>query len=399
MKYGHNAICINPNTMMMPVGYMDRQNPVSTTKGDLYARAFYLEDNEKLCFVTLDSLGVSTSVHKLFEETIKDILGADVTLILSCTHTHYAPSLTQAFGYIKTNDSYVKFVQSRLRAMLINMKIREGTVKVDCNQINQTLIGKSRISGNNDDYVILHLLRFTVDNHRIGNFVIYNCHPTISDSQVGHFTADYVGVTLEILAKTFPGEFFMFFQGPAGDISTRFTRKNKTYEEVIRLGRLLANSVIDMMKHTSKAKDLKLSRNRYSYTIEGTFKDAEHYTISSNASDREKSEFENAKNILKNWNLQPHLLNQEITIDVITMGLSTLYFNPFELFSSFSKYPPVNGILIGYSQGYAGYMSDIDSDQASYETLLEIYSNQDKQRLIDIFSAKRGNNESLPLFK
>jgi neutral ceramidase len=388
MKYGHHAICINPNSMMMPVGYIERQNPISTTKGDLYARAFYIEDSEKLCFITLDSLGVCTSVQKLFETTVKEILGSDVTLILSSSHTHYAPSLTQALGYIKTNDSYVKFVQSRLRALLMNMKIRDAHLSVDCNQMNQTLIGRSRISGNNDDYVILHLLRFYDQNQRIGNFIIYNCHPTISDAQVAHFTSDYVGVTLETLSKNHPGEFFMFFQGPAGDISTRFTRKNRSYEEVIRMGRLLGDSVNAMMKHAPKPKELKLSRKRLDYTIEGKLKSSDSFVISAQASDREISEFENAKNIVKDMSSYPQLLHQQITIDIIQMGLSTLIFNPFELFSSYSRYLPVNGVLIGYSQGYAGYMSDIDSAYASYETLLEIYSEQDKQRLIDIIRSK-----------
>jgi hypothetical protein len=388
MKYGHHAICINPNSMMMPVGYIERQNPISTTKGDLYARAFYIEDSEKLCFITLDSLGVCTSVQKLFETTVKEILGSDVTLILSSSHTHYAPSLTQALGYIKTNDSYVKFVQSRLRALLMNMKIRDAHLSVDCNQMNQTLIGRSRISGNNDDYVILHLLRFYDQNQRIGNFIIYNCHPTISDAQVAHFTSDYVGVTLETLSKNHPGEFFMFFQGPAGDISTRFTRKNRSYEEVIRMGRLLGDSVNAMMKHAPKPKELKLSRKRLDYTIEGKLKSSDSFVISAQASDREISEFENAKNIVKDMSSYPQLLHQQITIDIIQMGLSTLIFNPFELFSFYSRYLPVNGVLIGYSQGYAGYMSDIDSAYASYETLLEIYSEQDKQKLIDIIRSK-----------
>jgi hypothetical protein len=388
MKYGHHAICINPNSMMMPVGYIERQNPISTTKGDLYARAFYIEDSEKLCFITLDSLGVCTSVQKLFETTVKEILGSDVTLILSSSHTHYAPSLTQALGYIKTNDSYVKFVQSRLRALLMNMKIRDAHLSVDCNQMNQTLIGRSRISGNNDDYVILHLLRFYDQNQRIGNFIIYNCHPTISDAQVAHFTSDYVGVTLETLSKNHPGEFFMFFQGPAGDISTRFTRKNRSYEEVIRMGRLLGDSVNAMMKHAPKPKELKLSRKRLDYTIEGKLKFSDSFVISAQASDREISEFENAKNIVKDMSSYPQLLHQQITIDIIQMGLSTLIFNPFELFSFYSRYLPVNGVLIGYSQGYAGYMSDIDSAYASYETLLEIYSEQDKQKLIDIIRSK-----------
>jgi hypothetical protein len=282
----------------------------------------------------------------------------------------------------------VKFVQSRLRALLMNMKIRDATLTVDCNQMNQTLIGRSRISGNNDDYVILHLLRFYDQNQRIGNFIIYNCHPTISDAQVAHFTSDYVGVTLETLSKNHPGEFFMFFQGPAGDISTRFTRKNRSYEEVIRMGRLLGDSVNAMMKHAPKPKELKLSRKRLEYTIEGKLKSSDSFVISAQASDREISEFENAKNIVKDMSSYPGLLHQQITIDIIQMGLSTLIFNPFELFSSYSRYLPVNGVLIGYSQGYAGYMSDIDSAYASYETLLEIYSEQDKQHLIDIIRSK-----------
>ncbi len=388
MKYGHNAICINPNTMMMPVGYMDRQNPVSTTKGDLFARAFYLEDKEKLCFVTLDSFGVSAHIQKQFESSVKDVLGQDVTLILSCSHTHHAPSLAYAFGHIKPDDSYAKFVQSRLRVMLMNMKIREGNIKIDCQQTQQSLLGRSRISGHGDDFVILHLLRFTNENQRIGNFIIYNCHPTITDAQAPYFTSDYVGVTLENLHKRFPGEFFMFFQGPAGDISTRFTRKDKTYEEVIRMGKLLADSVISMMKSVSKAKDLNLERKRHELVIEGSLKDDRKYSVSMLASEREVAEFENARRVLREWARYPELLQQTIVIDVIKMGLSTLYFHPFELFSTFTRYLPVNGVLIGYSQGYAGYMSDLGWETSSYETLLEIYDEQHKKKLIEILKSK-----------
>ncbi len=388
MKYGHNAICINPNTMMTPVGYMQRQNPNMTTKGDLFARAFYLEDQEKFCFITLDSFGVSSHIQKLFEQSVQEVLGKDVTLILSSSHTHHAPSLTHAFGHIKPNDSYAKFVQSRIRVMLMNMKIREGHVKADNLQMNQTLIGRNRISAGGDDYVILHLLRFTVESQRIGNFIIYNCHPTITDAQAPYFTSDYVGVTLETLNRKYPGEFFMFFQGPAGDISTRFTRKDKTYEEVIRMGKALADSVISMMKHPSKARDLNLKHTRHQWVANGHLKNPSEYSVTLPASEREIQEFEHAKTVISEWAKFPELLSQNITIDVITLGLSTLYFHPFELFSTYTRYLPVNGILIGYSQGYAGYMSDIDFEITSYETLLEIYDDQHKQKLIDLLKIK-----------
>jgi hypothetical protein len=180
----------------------------------------------------------------------------------------------------------------------------------------------------------------------------------------------------------------MFFQGPAGDISTRFTRKDKTYEEVIRMGKALADSVISMMKFPSKAKDLNLKHTRNQCVMEGQLKDPQNYSVSLLASELEIHEFERAKHVISEWAKFPELLRQDITIDVICLGLSTLFFHPFELFSTYSRYLPVNGILIGYSQGYAGYMSDIDAEISSYETLLEIYSDQHKQKLIELLKKK-----------
>ena len=43
---------------------------------------------------------------------------------------------------------------------------------------------------------------------------------------------------------------FMFINGVAGDVSTRFTRRSQTCNEVIRLGALLADRIIDGMSST-----------------------------------------------------------------------------------------------------------------------------------------------------
>lgn len=70
-------------------------------------------------------------------------------------------------------------------------------------------------------------------------FLIHNVHPTTKELWVGDFTAEYPGYCIEKLRQEYPGEFFTFLLGPAGDISPHFVRKERTYEEMIRLAELL----------------------------------------------------------------------------------------------------------------------------------------------------------------
>ena len=77
------------------------------------------------------------------------------------------------------------------------------------------------------------------DGQRLLTFLIHNVHPTTKELGVGDFTAEYPGYCIAQLRKEYPGEFFTFLLGPAGDNSPHFVRHARDYEEMIRLAELL----------------------------------------------------------------------------------------------------------------------------------------------------------------
>ena len=93
------------------------------------------------------------------------------------------------------------------------------------------------------DYVTPHLYAETLslygDGRRVLTFLMHNVHPTTKELWVGDFTAEYPGYCIEQLRQEYPGEFFTFLLGPAGDTSPHFVRKDRSYEEMIRLAELL----------------------------------------------------------------------------------------------------------------------------------------------------------------
>lgn len=84
------------------------------------------------------------------------------------------------------------------------------------------------------------------------------------------------------------------------------------------------------------------------------------------------------------------MLPNEVRFTRVSLGPFRLIFNPFELFSGYMQnLDPKKDVLVCYSQGYLGYLSCPDNQEISYETMIEILSNDDKKRLPSSFAAVR----------
>lgn len=68
---------------------------------------------------------------------------------------------------------------------------------------------------------------------------MYNSHPTTMPMRTGDFTSEYPGYVIKKLSEKYPDVFFSFMLGPAGDISSRFTRRKQDYEEISYLADML----------------------------------------------------------------------------------------------------------------------------------------------------------------
>ena len=94
------------------------------------------------------------------------------------------------------------------------------------------------------------ILLYVADPSGVPLAVLMNhgCHPTVLGYQNLSFSADYPGAARSTLRGVYPDTIFLFTNGASGDVSTRFTRRDQSFNEVDRMGRLLAGEVLKVMQ-------------------------------------------------------------------------------------------------------------------------------------------------------
>ena len=126
MKIGYNQVCINPTFSCLPVGFLTQTEPLNKVRGDLYARCLRMQDDgREVILITFDSLGISQDVQERMEESLRQSIGEDALIIFSCSHTHYAPSLCNALGFIEENTPYLESLDIKLLNLVRNCRMSE----------------------------------------------------------------------------------------------------------------------------------------------------------------------------------------------------------------------------------------------------------------------------------
>lgn len=390
MKIGYNQVCINPMFSCVPVGFLTSKEPLNKVRGDLYARCLRMEDaGREVVLITFDSLAVSEDVQQRMEESLRRCLSPEALILFSCSHTHYAPSLCNALGFIEENTPYVESLDIKLMNLVRNCRMSENRDLAVSYQVRSfNGVGRCRLSSGNDSYVTAGVLSFFRDGLRIGNFLIYNCHPTISAEDADYLSSDYPGAALDILKQRYPKEFFLFLQGPCGDVSTRFTRHGKNYDEVIRLANEIAAAWENMMKLAPRLQPLTLSWSDQTLKIRKELKTIDLDSLdTSSLSEKEIRELHTGAQMVQQYRGMLPMISDQVRFTRLSLGPFRLIFNPFELFSGYQQYLNLKtDILVCYSQGYLGYLSCPDNQEISYESMIEIASNEDKKKIAELIA-------------
>ncbi len=388
MKIGTNQICINPTRPMQPVGFITQDRNLSQVRGDLIARMLLVEDESSrwLC-ITMDSLGVSQAFFNKVREKVM-LMFPECELTLSCTHTHYAPSLANAMGLFSENPVYVDFVLERLVHCLRNLKlidVLDPRIGYKSERFNE--VGRNRISGKSDDDIIATVVSLFDGPKRIVNLLHYNCHPTISAEDAAYFSADYISIAIEQITAKFPNEFTLFFQGAAGDISTRFTRTQKTYNETIRLGRILGIKFLDLREHVEVTETFTLKTHTKIVELHHQVKEVGDVDTSQ-ISEKEIRELETAKKFIELMKTRQTSFAQTARFTDVKIGPLRFCFLPFELFSGYLRYCHPFTLIVGYAQGYVCYVTLPDNKETTYESLMETITEVDKRQIIAFLEDK-----------
>jgi neutral ceramidase len=254
LSCGAAKAVINPPLGTLLSGYMV-ERPSTGIHDSLFARVLYIQtDGTQVLLVSLDLVAVDFMYVKNLREKLNEKFFIPVNnIFIHATHTHSGPGgvihesspVWKAFSNIwqPFNDSLIKdqYAQILFATGEAIANAEECTLLYTEGEVNG--IGANRISPEREYQPKLQVVEFCKASGK--KIVLYNyaCHPTILHADNLLISADYSGSASKILENTEEIEVALFFNGPCGDISTRFTRVESTFAEVNRMGTLLAGEV------------------------------------------------------------------------------------------------------------------------------------------------------------
>jgi len=386
LRVGFDQICINPLKPVKQCGFIQQVNPVSQVHDDLFLRIVVIEkEDNRLVFCAYDNIGISVEQSQTLRTEIAQQYGSPTEVITSCTHTHFAVD--------PHDETY--FQQLKTMTLEALKALRPKPVKApefSFESIPFNGVGTSRISSH-EASVYLDLMSLYDGSKRLVTFVIHNVHPTIMNGMTPFFSSEYPGATMNLLKAAHPDEFFVFMQGADGDISTRFTRKSQSYDEVLRLATVLKDKIESLLSQEKTHQPFDFKVTKAIVPLKHRLLEVDSLPQNPNPTDREKETIEIGRKVLENIRPRFHLLPKTLELTKVDYGTYTQVFAPNELFSYYIKATPKErSSLICYAQGYAPYVAGLEPLNLSYELFSDTYSDETKQALFDSIQALTKGN-------
>jgi hypothetical protein len=222
-----------------------------------------------------------------------------------------------------------------------------------------------------------------LDGSTIAAVVHFACHPTILPAANRMISADFPGSLRRNLENDECGV-VLFVNGAAGDISTRFTRMSQDANEVERVGSGIADAVRNpfvrhQLEPTIRCEQLVLNVRPRTPEESARLANVAMDVASANEAD-DRREVTRRQGLMINemmsTSTRPDSI--ELHVGIWNLGDLTLIGFPGELFASLGKSvvnPDGHCLVLGYTNGYAGYFPDRAAyEQGSYEALSSPYA-------------------------
>lgn len=378
MKFQTLKCCINAKMPVRACGFAQQGAPLTEVRDSLYARIFVFEQNEeRYVLIALDSLGCPKPVYKRLKEELQAGCDKPMHLVVTATHTHFAPDL-------KVEEYADQFI-AQMKEALGGIVLEE--MDLTCSFVREPFfkVGSSRISHWETDQIFAQALCFYNKGKRIASLLIHNCHPTVLNGFTPFFTCEYPGLAVKHLEEKYPDEFFAYLEGACGDVSTRFTRKDQSVEQMEEFGQIMADEFISLLEKAVEKVPCKMEYKDYLLQVEHDLKDPSKLVIPEYYSEREKEVLvygiERSKINLEH----PEKLEKETLMSVLKFGQFNLIFAQFELFSEYNMATDANhSALICYSQGYSHYVAGPSFDGMTYESLQDTLSDKSRAEIMNV---------------
>lgn len=393
---GFDRQCITPKLPIPLRGYAGSRI-ATQIHDDLFARCLAMEqDGVRYLLVQCDLIGVDDSVLNKTLEKLEDLNIEKEHLTIVATHTHAGPGGTvdtskEPFSNLQNifgapNPEYLDFLTERIalaaRNSFEDLKDCELTVARGLVKDVGTERHDPALSG--DDSLLVFL--FTRSDGKKLLLYNYACHPTVTGPENVMITADFpYGVERDL-----DYDLVMFVNSNAGNISTRFTRKSSSFEQIEIYKELIIGAIENALKAPVYQGIFDtVSMNRYPITLpikkvrsveaeQAALEDYERQLAASAAAGKDAITLRLLSTYVEGAKIAVGLAEtlqgiQSINAHFTIMRLQnlTIAVVPGELFSTLGVPLKKDGIeVFGYGNGYYLYIADEHSyDEMVYEAM------------------------------
>ncbi|MEV6417138.1 hypothetical protein [Kribbella sp. NPDC051718] len=388
-------------------GYAAREGNATGTADPLRATMIWLStaDSPGVLWLSLDAIAVGTELVAELSAAAGAAAGIPPECVLVCaSHTHSGPAgwTGQIHPIIPVRREPALY--EALSIAVASAVLERQPVRASWRSTEVTGVGtnRHRRNGPHDNTAGILTLHSVADGSLTAVLLDFACHPTTYGPENNLYSADWPGATRTALARLTEAPVVGLLQGAAGDVSPRFTRQGRGAPEVARLGGLLATQVAEAIAAPgldlpSEAPTIRRTTVSLKVRDLPTPTDLEAVVATAEAGlhtghddptqriAQTRLDGARGQSLMAAANLPPTL---DLPISVVMLGDVAWVHLPVELFASHGCFlqadsPHPITRVIGYTDGYYGYVVDPDAaHQGTYEALITYFDQPTTQTLL-----------------
>jgi Neutral/alkaline non-lysosomal ceramidase, N-terminal len=387
LKAGWANAEITPPPGYPMAGYVRRTSVARGVLDPLFVRALVLGSGSEYFVVVLaDILLLSNRWAGKLRQSIAGALNIGKSqVVVAATHTHSGPLIDTApfdfspAGSRSPASSYLRRVEGQMLRAVKQAAVALSPVVASFARIRVRGVASDRDRPQHFRSQPLFLFRFVnpVSTALLG---IYGCHSTVLGYSNVRFSGDLLGGLAQRLEKR--AEFVTFGCGAAANISTRFTRKAQTPQELSRLSGLAAEQVKQARFRALDVGSLRAREEKVfmSFRDLGDTPPAKAKGRGRLAEAGEEAQ-ENLERIRQAAEFRRKGAN--IVLTRIRLGEVSLLALPFEIGLSTGDFfwRQARAIPLCYANGYWGYLPPASAKPSDYEAVSSAFPREADQRL------------------
>ncbi len=267
LKVGIASVNVTPDPLLPVSGGVpdpgERPPAAKEKKGELEARALVIENSgTKIAIVSVPYLGFSSTVGNKVREQVKGIKPENI--MIGSTHVHSAPDM-YAFPINEKGETLadMKYIEESCAKIAkcvneANGKLVPVSAKMAEEKIAEKIAYNYYAPALYDRRC--NVIQFIgADGKAVATFVNYAIHPEVIGPGQGILSPDVIGPFHDRIAEQ-GGGMAIFMNGAQGGMITADCRGDdgkdvQTWEECIRIGNLLADEALRIVKDKPEQKD------------------------------------------------------------------------------------------------------------------------------------------------